>query len=141
MKFSANMIAALGLVASVGLVAPASAAVSGMTGSGDNSTQSSMPAESTQASQAPRTDDAQANNMPSAADTSRNGAANSSTNLSQQSVMDLQQALNGQGAKVTSDGVWGPETVAALKQYQQQSGLPVTGQLDQATRSKLNIKG
>jgi len=35
------------------------------------------------------------------------------------------------------DGVWGPQTQAALRQYQAAQGLSVTGQLDNATRSSL----
>src|SRR5918995_1142309 len=31
------------------------------------------------------------------------------------------------------DGTWGPQTEAALRTYQQQRGLPVSGQLDAAT--------
>jgi Putative peptidoglycan binding domain len=35
------------------------------------------------------------------------------------------------------DGTWGPQTEAALRIYQQQRGLPVSGQLDNATRQTL----
>jgi hypothetical protein len=35
------------------------------------------------------------------------------------------------------DGTWGPQTEAALRAYQQQRGLPVSGQLDDATRQVL----
>jgi hypothetical protein len=35
------------------------------------------------------------------------------------------------------DGTWGPQTEAALRTYQQQRGLPVSGQLDDATRQAL----
>ena len=31
------------------------------------------------------------------------------------------------------DGTWGPQTEAALRAYQQQRGLPVSGHLDAAT--------
>jgi len=61
--------------------------------------------------------------------------------MSQQDVKALQEALKGQGENVKSDGVWGPGTQSALKHYQQQNGLPATGQLDQATRAKLNLQG
>ena len=61
--------------------------------------------------------------------------------LTPKEVMALQQALQQQGENVKPDGVWGPTTQAALKHYQQQSGLPATGQLDQATRAKLNLPG
>jgi len=63
-------------------------------------------------------------------------AHNGQSNLDQKTVMQVQQALN-----VKSDGIWGPNTEAALKQYQQKNGLSVTGQLDQATRAKMNLQG
>ncbi len=39
----------------------------------------------------------------------------------------------------TADGVPGPQTVAALRQYQTAHGLPVTGLLDEATRQALGL--
>src|SRR5215475_5155392 len=39
----------------------------------------------------------------------------------------------------TADGVPGPQTVAALRQYQTAQGLPVTGLLDEATRQALGL--
>jgi len=68
-------------------------------------------------------------------------ATDMSGGMSSKDVMALQQALQGQGENVKPDGVWGPSTQAALKHFQQQSGLPATGQLDQATRAKLNLQG
>ena len=38
-----------------------------------------------------------------------------------------------------ADGVPGPQTVAALRQYQTAQGLPVTGLLDEATRGDLGL--
>jgi TonB family protein len=38
-----------------------------------------------------------------------------------------------------ADGVPGPQTVAALRQYQTAQGLPVTGLLDEATRKALGL--
>jgi len=54
-------------------------------------------------------------------------------------VANVQQALNTAGAKLTVDGKWGPRTEAALKQFQQQHGLKVTGRLDHATRTRLKL--
>jgi peptidoglycan hydrolase-like protein with peptidoglycan-binding domain len=88
------------------------------------------------ASGMPQSSGSQANSMSSNAS---NGAAQSG--MSQRDVKALQQALNGQGANLQNDGVWGPGTEAALKHYQQHNGLPATGQLDQATRTKLNLQG
>jgi len=55
-------------------------------------------------------------------------------------VLALQQALKSDGENVRNDGVWGPATQTALKHYQQKNGIPVTGELDQATRTKLNLQ-
>jgi len=54
-------------------------------------------------------------------------------------VERVQQALNGSGAQLAVDGKWGPKTVAALKQFQQQHGLKATGHLDHATREQLKV--
>jgi peptidoglycan hydrolase-like protein with peptidoglycan-binding domain len=54
------------------------------------------------------------------------------------SVEHAQQALKDAGHDPGSiDGVMGARTTAALKAYQQKQGLPVTGQLDDATAAKL----
>jgi peptidoglycan hydrolase-like protein with peptidoglycan-binding domain len=56
-------------------------------------------------------------------------------------VAVLQEALDSAGANVRIDGAWGPATEAALKHYQRQNGLMVTGQLDKATQTKLDPTG
>lgn len=38
------------------------------------------------------------------------------------------------------DGIWGKKTTNALKRFQEDSGLPVTGRLDEKTREKLITK-
>jgi len=131
MKFSAHMLAGLGVIAAAGLITPVSAATTGMSNAAETARQSTAPAGSSHASSAMPADNAQSGAM------SQNG----SMNLSQKTVMQLQQALNSQGEKVNSDGVWGPGTESALKHFQQKNGLPVTGQLDDATKSKLNVNG
>ena len=42
---------------------------------------------------------------------------------------------------VSVDGVMGPETVTALRDYQQHHGLQPTGQMDAQTRTSLNLPG
>src|SRR5262245_37609269 len=55
-------------------------------------------------------------------------------------VRDAQQALQAKGYDVgESDGVMGPRTQSAIRDFQQQQGLPVSGRLDRATRSALNL--
>jgi peptidoglycan hydrolase-like protein with peptidoglycan-binding domain len=56
-------------------------------------------------------------------------------------VAVVQEALNSVGANLRIDGIWGPATEAALKHYQQQHGLQMTGELDQATRTQLDPIG
>ncbi len=51
----------------------------------------------------------------------------------------LQKALNNNGADLTGDGEFGEDTLAALKTFQQNAGLPVTGCGDVATRAALGL--
>jgi peptidoglycan hydrolase-like protein with peptidoglycan-binding domain len=37
------------------------------------------------------------------------------------------------------DGIWHPQTTEALRAFQAQHGLPVTGELDEATRKELQL--
>ena len=50
----------------------------------------------------------------------------------------LQQSGNYNGR---IDGVWGPATEGAVRGYQQQHNMNVTGQLDNATLTSLNVGG
>lgn len=59
--------------------------------------------------------------------------------LSQATVKALQEALTKQGIAVKTDGVMSEETRAALKLYQTQHHLPVTGEADKATLDKLGV--
>jgi peptidoglycan hydrolase-like protein with peptidoglycan-binding domain len=53
-------------------------------------------------------------------------------------IEQLQRALKEKGHDPGRvDGVMGPQTTAALKAYQKEQGLGVTGRLDDATRGKL----
>jgi uncharacterized protein (TIGR02594 family) len=45
----------------------------------------------------------------------------------------LQTRLNAHGAKITVDGDWGRESIAALRAFQAKRGLPVTGVADKAS--------
>ncbi len=45
------------------------------------------------------------------------------SNLTQDQVKQVQQALSDKGQQVTVDGVWGPNTKAALKEFQQAQGM------------------
>jgi peptidoglycan hydrolase-like protein with peptidoglycan-binding domain len=49
----------------------------------------------------------------------------------------LQEALDSEGAHLSIDGIRGPATEAALKQFQRQHGPQASGELDRATRAQL----
>ncbi len=51
----------------------------------------------------------------------------------------VQTALNSHGAKLDVDGRMGPKTVAALKAFQKQHKLKVTGKVDHATARALGV--
>jgi hypothetical protein len=62
------------------------------------------------------------------------------TTSCQAGVMAVQQRLKQSGAYGgPTDGVWGPESAAALEQFQRAHGLQVTGQLNQATVATLGL--
>jgi peptidoglycan hydrolase-like protein with peptidoglycan-binding domain len=55
-------------------------------------------------------------------------------------VMQVQKALDGKGFDPgRSDGVWGPETVAAIKKFQQKNDLKPDGKLDRQTVAALGL--
>jgi peptidoglycan hydrolase-like protein with peptidoglycan-binding domain len=57
-------------------------------------------------------------------------------------VRAAQQALRDQGSNPGPiDGVMGPRTSAALRDYQTKQGLTASGQLDDATMDKLGVRG
>lgn len=60
--------------------------------------------------------------------------------LKAKQVMELQQRLNKQGfSSGHVDGIWGPDTSAAVMNFQARNGLQATGQLDQKTLKALGI--
>jgi glucose/arabinose dehydrogenase len=58
----------------------------------------------------------------------------------QQLIQSVQTALVSNGAKLTVDGRMGPKTAAALRTYQRQHNLKVTGQPDAATLKALGVQ-
>ena len=59
---------------------------------------------------------------------------------SQEQITRAQERLKAAGHDPGSvDGVWGPQTEAAVRAYQQHHGLPVSGVLDEATRTALGL--
>ena len=55
-------------------------------------------------------------------------------------IKALQDALTRQGIAVTVDGVLSEETRAAIRRYQSQHHLPVTGEPDEPTLDKLGVR-
>ena len=71
----------------------------------------------------------------------KNGATVSSK-AEDRNVRAAQQALRDQGYNPGPiDGVMGPRTSAALRDYQTKEGLTASGQLDDATIDKLGVRG
>ena len=60
--------------------------------------------------------------------------------LSPPALMQVQERLRQVGAySGRADGIWGPDSQAALERFQQGRGLQVTGQLNQATAATLGL--
>lgn len=59
--------------------------------------------------------------------------------MSRHRVEAIQIALKSNGEQVDPDGIWGPKTVAAVRDFQTKQGLKVTGHIDRATAQKLNL--
>lgn len=55
-------------------------------------------------------------------------------------IRTVQQALNQHGAMLKPDGMMGPQTRAALRKFQRENGLQVTGTINTATEAKLGIQ-
>ncbi len=60
--------------------------------------------------------------------------------LPESAIKALQEALNKQGIVVKTDGVLSDETRDAIRKYQSQHHLPVTGEPDKATLDKLGVR-
>src|SRR5262245_37062283 len=62
------------------------------------------------------------------------------TELTPDMIRNVQQTLQQDGSyHGRVDGVWGPSTQAAVRNYQQQHNLNATGQLDQDTLAAMNL--
>jgi len=62
------------------------------------------------------------------------------TELTQGMVQKIQTKLQAQNTYTGSiDGIWGPQTQAAVRSYQQAHGLTASGQMDSATMTSMNM--
>ncbi len=59
--------------------------------------------------------------------------------LQQEHVREIQQALQQEGQDLEVDGMWGPNTEQALREYQQEQGIESSGQLNFATLDALGV--
>jgi peptidoglycan hydrolase-like protein with peptidoglycan-binding domain len=67
-------------------------------------------------------------------------ASDSASAVSRQQTMEMQRALTARNLyQGKADGVWGPKTESALRNFQTQNGLEVTGTLDEPTARALGI--
>ncbi|HTP84710.1 MAG TPA: peptidoglycan-binding domain-containing protein [Alphaproteobacteria bacterium] len=80
--------------------------------------------------------------QPTTANTAKSQASLPSTehHMSARRVEEIQAALQSRGEHVSTDGIWGPKTVQAMKDFQKKNGLKPTGRYDQATAQKLDIQ-
>lgn len=61
--------------------------------------------------------------------------------ITREQTTEMQRALKARNLyQGTADGVWGPKTEAAVRNFQTQSGLEVTGSLDEPTARALGIE-
>lgn len=79
--------------------------------------------------------------VPNFAALAQTTAPSAAASLPTTTVKALQEALNKQGIAVKADGVFGDDTRTAIRQYQSQHHLPVTGEPDKATLDKLGVAG
>ncbi|HTY70427.1 MAG TPA: peptidoglycan-binding domain-containing protein [Alphaproteobacteria bacterium] len=79
--------------------------------------------------------------QPTATNTPKSQASLPSTDhhMSARRVEEIQAALQSKGEHVSTDGIWGRNTTAALRDFQKKNALKPTGRYDQATAQKLNI--
>ncbi len=75
--------------------------------------------------------------LPLAQATAQTSSDSSDPGEGRAQIMRVQQDLNDNGFNVPVNGVMGSQTVAALRAYQQQHGLPPTGQIDGQTFTEL----
>jgi len=69
------------------------------------------------------------------------GQSTAAVQLNRDQITQLQQALNDNGFDAGPvDGVFGAQTIAALKRFQTKAGLQPTGQIDQQTLTLVGMQ-
>jgi peptidoglycan hydrolase-like protein with peptidoglycan-binding domain len=70
----------------------------------------------------------------------QNAAPSNAPVVSREQTMEMQRALTARNLyQGKADGLWGPKTESAVRNFQTQSGLEVTGTLDEPTARALGI--
>jgi len=59
--------------------------------------------------------------------------------VEQSTIKQAQEKLSTKGHDVSADGVLGPKTQAAVKEFQEKEGIQASGQLDQETLAALGV--
>ena len=91
---------------------------------------------------APKTGPAEKSKKGARSKSSRARGASTAASASDDMVKRAQEALNAAGYDVgTPDGRAGTRTVAAIRKFQEDKGIPVSGKLDDATLSSLGLAG
>lgn len=59
--------------------------------------------------------------------------------LTKQQTVDVQHALISRGFAIKADGIWGPNSTKAMKDFQGKNGLSPTGYVDEESLTALQI--
>lgn len=62
-----------------------------------------------------------------------------STNMNADQMQEIQSNLRDKGYSVSVDGVWGPQTASAVREFQSANNLEVTGNLNNETIAELDV--
>jgi peptidoglycan hydrolase-like protein with peptidoglycan-binding domain len=134
MKLVTKTFASLGLVAAATLVIPPAAAFA-MAGGSSATTMSGAASPNGVTSPSAMTSPSGQTASPATSSSSDTGPEALTPRL----IRQAQLTLDGDGIHVAIDGVMGPQTRAALRTYQRQAHLQVTGDLDDATLAHMHL--
>ena len=96
---------------------------------------SAIAADDQKSQQQPQAQSSQSQQSQSAS----SGATQSQGAQVQETIKQVQEKLSAAGHNVQADGIMGPKTQAALKEFQQSKGLDASGELDQKTMAALGV--
>lgn len=79
--------------------------------------------------------------QPAAGQAQQSASMISPSSLSEDQIKDIQRSLNQKGFDAGNvDGVWGPETQAAVRNFQEGENIQASGQLNHETLSALGVQ-